>query len=120
MTNRNLTIFRPAWRVRSRGMTMKRLSLPIDQMRDHYKVVIVGSGYGGAIVAARVARAGQDICVLERGRELHPGEYPKEAPGELPDHGLAGPYQDEGCLPLLGMNARSSLTPGIPAPETDT
>jgi len=62
---------------------MKRLSLPIDQMRDHYKVVIVGSGYGGAIVASRVARAGQDVCVLERGRELHPGEYPNSAPTGL-------------------------------------
>jgi cholesterol oxidase len=62
---------------------MKRLSLPIDQMRYHHKVVIVGSGYGGAIVASRVARAGQDVCVLERGRELHPGEDPNSAPTGL-------------------------------------
>jgi len=47
---------------------MKRLSLPIDQMHDHHKVVIVGSGYGGAIVTSRIARAGQDVCVLERVR----------------------------------------------------
>lgn len=58
---------------------MERLSCPVDQMRDHYTVVIVGSGYGGAIVASRVARAGQNVCVLERGRELHPGEYPDSA-----------------------------------------
>jgi cholesterol oxidase len=55
---------------------MKRLSLPADQMLDHYSVVVVGSGYGGAIIAARVARAGRDVCILERGRELHPGQYP--------------------------------------------
>jgi cholesterol oxidase len=60
-------------------MAMKRLSRPIDQMADHYSAVVVGSGYGGAIVAARIARAGRDVCVLERGKELHPGEYPNSA-----------------------------------------
>jgi cholesterol oxidase len=58
---------------------MKRLSSPIGQMKSHYSVVVVGSGYGGAITAARVARAGRDVCVLERGKELHPGEYPDSA-----------------------------------------
>src|SRR5262245_7253899 len=45
-------------------------------MLDHYSVVVMGSGYGGAINAARISRAGQTVCVLERGKELHPGEYP--------------------------------------------
>jgi cholesterol oxidase len=45
-------------------------------MLDHYSVVVIGSGYGGAITAARIARAGCDVCILERGRELHPGEFP--------------------------------------------
>jgi len=48
-------------------------------MRSHYSVVVVGSGYGGAINAARIARAGQDVCILERGKELHPGEYPRSS-----------------------------------------
>jgi cholesterol oxidase len=64
-------------------ISLKRLSLPIDEMRSHYSVVVVGSGYGGAINAARIARAGQDVCVLERGKELHPGEYPRSAFGAL-------------------------------------
>jgi cholesterol oxidase len=55
---------------------LARLSLPIENMRDHYAVVVVGSGYGGSIAASRLARAGQDVCLLERGRELRPGEYP--------------------------------------------
>src|SRR6202451_1436831 len=58
---------------------MKMLSLPVDQIQDHYSAVVVGSGYGGAIAAARIARAGRDVCVLERGKELHPGEYPNTA-----------------------------------------
>ncbi len=53
-----------------------RLSSPLDRIRDHYTVVVVGSGYGGAIAASRLARAGQDVCVLERGREFMPGEFP--------------------------------------------
>ena len=58
---------------------MRMLSRPVDQIQDHYSAVVVGSGYGGAIAAARIARAGRDVCVLERGKELHPGEYPNTA-----------------------------------------
>ncbi|WP_372639122.1 GMC family oxidoreductase N-terminal domain-containing protein [Fodinibius sp.] len=55
---------------------MVRLSLPFEQMKEHYRVVVVGSGYGGSISASRMARAGQSVCLLEKGKELHPGEYP--------------------------------------------
>ena len=55
---------------------MRRLSSPIAQLQNHYAVVVVGSGYGGGIAASRLARAGQTVCVLERGREFQPGEYP--------------------------------------------
>ncbi len=55
---------------------MRRLSLPIEQLNPHYTAVIIGSGYGGGIAASRLSRAGLKVCVLERGRELHPGEYP--------------------------------------------
>lgn len=55
---------------------MSRLSSPIQSMQEHYTVVVVGSGYGGGIAASRLARAGQKVCLLERGREIRPGEYP--------------------------------------------
>lgn len=55
---------------------MARLSSPIATLKPHYDVVVVGSGYGGAIAACRLAQAGRQVCVLERGRELQPGEYP--------------------------------------------
>ena len=48
-------------------------------MGAHYDVVVVGSGYGGSIAASRLARAGRSVCLLERGRELQPGEYPDNA-----------------------------------------
>jgi cholesterol oxidase len=53
-----------------------RLSSPIEALKPHYDVVVVGSGYGGAVTAARLAQQGMSVCVLERGRELRPGDYP--------------------------------------------
>src|SRR5713226_925561 len=62
---------------------MTRLSAPIEGIQDRYSVVVVGSGYGGGIAASRMARAGQSVCVLERGREFQPGEYPNTEPAAL-------------------------------------
>ncbi len=55
---------------------MARLSMPIEKLKQHYTVVVIGSGYGASIAASRLARAGQQVCVLERGKEFQPGEYP--------------------------------------------
>lgn len=55
----------------------RRLSRSLSQLKPHYDVVVVGSGYGGSIVASRLARTGQSVCLLERGREIVPGEYPE-------------------------------------------
>jgi cholesterol oxidase len=62
---------------------MARLSSPIENIKDHYTVIVVGSGYGGAIAASRLARAGQQVCLLERGKEFQPGEYPDTEPEAL-------------------------------------
>lgn len=55
---------------------MTRLSKELTELQGHYDAVVVGSGYGGSIAACRLARAGQRVAVFERGRELHPGEFP--------------------------------------------
>ncbi|MGA2987972.1 MAG: alpha/beta fold hydrolase [Terriglobia bacterium] len=68
---------------------MARLSSPIETLKEHYAVVVIGSGYGAAIAASRLARAGRQVCVLERGREFQPGEYPNrstEAVAEMQAH----------------------------------
>ncbi|MCI0439974.1 MAG: FAD-binding protein, partial [Chloroflexi bacterium] len=54
---------------------MKRLASAATKLGSHYQVVVVGSGYGGAIAASRLARAGRQVCLLERGKEFQPGEY---------------------------------------------
>jgi cholesterol oxidase len=51
------------------------LANPIQELRARYGAVVIGSGYGGAIVAARLAPY-TSVCVLERGREWTPGEFP--------------------------------------------
>ncbi len=56
-----------------------------DRVKPHFDAVIVGSGYGGAVAACRMAEAGLKVAVLERGREYQPGEFPNDI-AELPGH----------------------------------
>ena len=60
---------------------MLSLSRPNHTIKDVYDVVVVGSGYGGGIAASRMARAGKTVCLLERGKEFLPGDFP-DAPTE--------------------------------------
>ena len=66
---------------------MKRISSPPTMLKTHYDAIVVGSGYGGAIAASRLARMKKpdgsrlSVCVLERGREIVPGEFP-DTPAE--------------------------------------
>src|SRR5262245_48685889 len=41
-------------------------------------VVVVGSGYGGSVPAARLADAGRNVVGLERGSEYLPGDFPND------------------------------------------
>jgi cholesterol oxidase len=58
------------------GREIRRISMPIELIKERYDVIVVGSGYGGSISASRMARAGRTVCLLERGKEFQPGEYP--------------------------------------------
>ncbi|MBC7437432.1 MAG: GMC family oxidoreductase, partial [Bdellovibrionales bacterium] len=50
-----------------------------------HDAVVVGSGYGGAVSALRLAESGVAVLVLERGDEYLPGDFPNDF-GELPGH----------------------------------
>src|SRR5438067_9226023 len=57
------------------------LATPWEQRQSKYDFVVIGSGYGGAITAARLASANlnpkRSVCILERGREWVPGTFPE-------------------------------------------
>jgi cholesterol oxidase len=60
---------------------MERISKSPEELRGEYETVVIGSGYGGAITAARLAERGLPVCLLERGREWHPGDFPDTLAG---------------------------------------
>jgi cholesterol oxidase len=45
--------------------------------RDSYEAIVVGSGFGGAVAACRLAQAGVDVALIERGRRFAPGSFPR-------------------------------------------
>ncbi|MCG8416557.1 MAG: GMC family oxidoreductase [Proteobacteria bacterium] len=62
-----------------------------------YDAIVVGSGFGGSVMALKLARAGMRVCVLERGKEYPPGSFPR-TPAAMgrnvwaPRRGLQGLY----------------------------
>jgi cholesterol oxidase len=69
-----------------------------------FDIVVVGSGYGAAITAARLAqkmRPGTTLCMLERGREWVTGTFPDK----LRD------CMDETRLKIFGRNRRELNNP---------
>jgi cholesterol oxidase len=42
-----------------------------------YEAIVVGSGFGGAVAAFRLAQAGVGVAILERGRRFERGSFPR-------------------------------------------
>ena len=80
---------------------VERIASPIDTMQAHYDVVVIGSCYGGSIAAARLARAGKTVCLLERGDERQPGSYPNSGLGILHNLQLDTPIAHLGASTAL-------------------
>lgn len=80
---------------------VRLLASPRTELKDYYDVIVIGSGYGGSIAACRLARAGKSVCVLERGAERTPGEYP--------DSAIAMLEQIQVDAPALRLGSRTAL-----------
>ena len=46
--------------------------------RDQFEALVIGSGFGGAVTVCRLAQAGVDVAVVERGRRWPPGSFPRD------------------------------------------
>jgi cholesterol oxidase len=65
---------------------------------EQVDVVVVGSGFGGSVVACRAAEQDRQVVLLERGRHFRPGDFPR-TPLQMstatwdPSEALFGPFQ---------------------------
>lgn len=46
-------------------------------MDEHFDAVVVGSGFGGSVMACTLTEAGLRVCLLERGAAYPPGTFPR-------------------------------------------
>ena len=79
----------------------------VRRQRDTYDVVVIGSGYGGAIAASRMARARRadgtqlNVALLERGREWLTGGFPDTALKAVPEMQISFHDRREGAETAL-------------------
>ena len=83
------------------GVMQTRLSRPASELKAHYDVVVVGSGYGGGVAAARLARCGKRVAVLERGREFLPGDFPDRVTAAAKELQVSGAHMRMGSATAL-------------------
>jgi cholesterol oxidase len=66
-------------------------------MPEHYDAIVIGSGFGGSVMAFRLAQESMRVCLLERGKAYPPGSFPR-TPSEMrgnfwdPSAGLHGMF----------------------------
>ena len=48
-----------------------------------FDAIVIGSGFGGAITACRLAEAGYKVLILERGRRWDKTNYPRQPRGPV-------------------------------------
>jgi cholesterol oxidase len=68
-------------------------------MPTAFDVIVIGSGFGGAIMARRLAERGMRVLVLERGRRWEPSDYPRQ-PGDAWIFSTDRPARHHGWLDM--------------------
>jgi cholesterol oxidase len=90
---------------------------------EHFDAVIIGSGFGGSVMAYRLAQAGLRVCLLERGKAYPPNSFPR-APYDLgknfwdPSEGYYGmfdvwSFKGSGALVSSGLGGGSLIYANI-------
>ncbi|HYX27882.1 MAG TPA: GMC family oxidoreductase N-terminal domain-containing protein, partial [Pyrinomonadaceae bacterium] len=90
---------------------------------EHFDAVIIGSGFGGSVMAFRLAEAGLRVCLLERGKAYPPNSFPR-APYDLgknfwdPSEGYYGmfdawSFKNSGALVSSGLGGGSLIYANI-------
>ena len=46
-------------------------------LKNHYDVIVIGSGFGGSVSALRLAEKGYDVLVIEKGKRYRTQDFPK-------------------------------------------
>lgn len=57
------------------------MSLRIGEVPQTTDVLVIGSGFGGSVVAETLAEAGVEVCLVERGKGYPPGSFPRTPAG---------------------------------------
>ena len=92
-------------------------------MSEHFDAVVIGSGFGGAVMSYRLAEAGLRVCLLERGKPYPPNSFPR-APGQMrnnfwdPSSGRYGmfniwSFKGSGALVSSGLGGGSLIYANI-------
>ena len=66
-------------------------------MSKPFDVIVIGSGFGGAVTACRLSEKGMKVLVIERGRRWDPKDYPRE-PGDAWIFDPDAPQKQNGWL----------------------
>ncbi|HLL74288.1 MAG TPA: GMC family oxidoreductase [Pyrinomonadaceae bacterium] len=92
-------------------------------MKKDFDAIVVGSGFGGAVMAYRLAEASLRVCLLERGREFPPNSFPRTPRGMRenfwdPSAGLYGmlnvwSFKGSGALVSSGLGGGSLVYANI-------
>ncbi|MCU7725957.1 GMC family oxidoreductase [Actinoplanes sp. KI2] len=49
--------------------------------QDTFDTIVIGSGFGGSVMTYRLSQAGQEVCLLERGKAYPPGSFERSPAG---------------------------------------
>ncbi|HEX8282309.1 MAG TPA: GMC family oxidoreductase [Pyrinomonadaceae bacterium] len=92
-------------------------------MKKDFDAVVIGSGFGGAVMAYRLAEAGLRVCLLERGKAFPPNSFPRDPRGLRdnfwdPSEGLYGmfnfwSFKSSGAIVSSGLGGGSLIYANI-------